>query len=87
VSATDESQKGSPTATNKAPDGDSFCAHACSPHATGLATHRDSRSKSVLAHRSLATAGLGIALGRHCDRGLDAGAVVKAFVTGAVADR
>jgi hypothetical protein len=35
---------------------------------SAMATERNSRSKSVLAHQWLATAGLGIALGRHRTR-------------------
>ena len=44
------------------------------------ATKRNSRSKSVLAHRWLATAGLGIALGRLCDSPAQAGPRTKAVV-------
>jgi hypothetical protein len=54
---------------------------------SALATERNSRSKSVLAHRWLATAGLEIALGRLCDRAPRASRQVKALVPVADAAR
>ena len=44
-----------------------------------LATRRNSRGKSVLAHRWLATAGLGIALGRRCTCWMGATRKLKAM--------